>query len=90
VNARDIRDAATRLRTVRIAQADGATWAQIAPLLGCADGKAAKARARALERSLRPVAGMVAARKGWDAREAIDDRPLNCAPLIEAMAAGPE
>jgi hypothetical protein len=69
LNARDIRTAASRLRSVRIAQADGATWAQLAPLLGCTDGKAAKARAHALERSLRPVAGMVAARKGWDARQ---------------------
>lgn len=69
MNAQDIKAAATRLRTVRIAQADGATWAQLAPLLGCDGGKAAKHAVRALERSLRPVAGMVAARKGWDARQ---------------------
>jgi hypothetical protein len=65
----EVRAAAARLRSVRLAQQDGATWAQLAPLVGCADGKAAKARVRALERSLRPVAGMVAARKGWDARQ---------------------
>lgn len=64
-----VRAAAVTLRTVRLAQQDGGTWAQVAPLLGCADGKTAKARARALERMLRPVAGMVAARKGWDSRQ---------------------
>ena len=64
-----VRAAAVTLRSVRLAQADGGTWAQVAPLLGCTDAKTAKARARALERSLRPVAGMIAARKGWDARQ---------------------
>ena len=67
-----VRAAAVTLRSVRVAQQDGGTWAQMAPLLGCADGKAAKARAHALERMLRPVAGMIAARKGWDARDLAD------------------
>ena len=61
----DIRQAAMRLRKVRIARADGGTWAQVAPLLGCSDGKSAKAAAHALERALRPHAARMAARKGW-------------------------
>lgn len=65
----ETRAAAASLRSVRLAQQDGATWAQLAPLLGCTSGKAAKARTRALERALRPVATTVAVRKGWDARD---------------------
>jgi hypothetical protein len=69
VNAQDLRTAAVTLRKVRLAQQDGGTWAQVAPLLGCADGKTAKARTRALERALRPAATAFAVRKGWDARD---------------------
>jgi hypothetical protein len=66
----EIRAAARRLRKVRIALADGGTWAQVAPLLGCSDGKSAKRAAHALERALRPVAAQMAARKGWAREEA--------------------
>lgn len=65
----ELRAAARTLRNVRLAQQDGGTWAQIAPLLGCADAKTAKARAHALERALRPVATAMTVRKGWDARQ---------------------
>jgi hypothetical protein len=75
-----LRQAARTLRNVRLAQADGGTWAQIAPLLGCADARTAKARAHALERRLRPVAAqMVAARRV--AAELIPDEPGGYCPL---------
>ena len=64
--------AARALRSVRLAQQDGATWAQLAPLLRVPDGKAAKREVRRLERALRPVAALHAARKGWDRRELAD------------------
>lgn len=89
--------AARALRNVRIAQQDGATWAQLAPLLHVPDGKQAKAQVRRLERVLRPVAQAVAARKGWDRRqprswvaayqqEVAADEPRICGPFIESAS----
>jgi hypothetical protein len=63
-----LRQAAVLLRSVRLAQADGATWAQLAPLLRVPDGKSAKREVHRLERALRPAAALMATRKGWDAR----------------------
>jgi hypothetical protein len=58
-----VRDAALILRRVRLARADGGTWAQVAPLLGCTDARSAKHAARALERELKPVAARMQAAK---------------------------
>jgi hypothetical protein len=57
----DTRQSALRLRRVTAARQEGATWTQVAPLLGCTDGKAAKRAAHLLERELKPVAARIAA-----------------------------
>ena len=57
----DIRASAVTLRRIRVAREDGATWQQVAPLIGCADGKSAKRVAHLLERELRPLAAQMKA-----------------------------
>lgn len=96
VTAPDLLAAAQTLRRVRIAQQDGGTWAQIAPLVGCSDGKTAKAAVHALERQLRPLASQMAAAKAMAERlmpdpcrqEVVRDEPYECGPWIDAMHEG--
>lgn len=58
-----VRQSAMVLRRVRIARADGGTWAQVAPLLGVTGAAAAKREAHRLERELGPVASRMLAAK---------------------------
>lgn len=60
-DAASLRASAVTLRRIRVAREDGATWRQVAPLIGCADGRSAKRVAHLLERELHPVAARMRA-----------------------------